>query len=79
MALVVREALLLAGIGLGIGAAASVFASRLLTDMLYGVQANNVWILLAVAAALLAVAWAACQVPARRAMGIDPSEALRHE
>ncbi|MGH9541431.1 MAG: ABC transporter permease [Terriglobales bacterium] len=79
MALVVREALLLAGIGLGIGAAASVFASRLLTDMLYGVRANNVWILLAVAAALLAVAWAACQVPARRAMGVDPSEALRHE
>ncbi|HZT72886.1 MAG TPA: ABC transporter permease [Terriglobales bacterium] len=77
--LVVGEGLALAGIGLAVGVGATLLAGRLLASQLYGVQPGNAWLLLAAAAALAAAAWAACQIPARRAMRIDPTEALRYE
>ena len=50
-----------------------------LADMLYGVQATDPLTLGSIAALLLAVAFAACWWPARRAARLDPLVALRHE
>jgi ABC-type lipoprotein release transport system permease subunit len=47
--------------------------------MLYGVSVTNPFLFLAVVALLVAVSLAACFVPARRAMRVDPMVALRYE
>jgi predicted permease len=69
--------LVLAGVALGIIAALAM--TRLLTTMLYGVSVTNPLIFLSVVALLVAVSLAACFVPARRAMRVDPMVALRYE
>lgn len=65
------------------GAAAGVVAAlgltRLATGLLFGVEPTDPPTFVAVAALLCAVALAACYVPARRAMRLDPVAALRHE
>ncbi len=60
----------------GVGAAG---LTRVLAGMLYQVSATDPLTFAAVAATLAAVATAACFAPARRALSIDPIEALRHE
>jgi len=47
--------------------------------MLYDVRANDPLTMVAVAALLILVAFAACYIPARRAMRVDPMIALRYE
>jgi ABC-type lipoprotein release transport system permease subunit len=47
--------------------------------MLYDVGANDLLTMVAVAALLNLVAFAACYIPARRAMKVDPIVALRYE
>jgi putative ABC transport system permease protein len=47
--------------------------------MLYDVHANDPLTMIAVALLLILVAFAACFIPARRAMRVDPLVALRHE
>jgi predicted permease len=69
--------LVTAGAVAGVGAAVALV--RLLEGMLYEVRATDPATFLAAAALLVAVALAACWAPARRAAGIHPSEALRHE
>ena len=54
-------------------------ACNLLQGLLFGVSATNPAIFAINAVILLAVALAACLIPARRAARIDPMEALRHE
>lgn len=77
--LVLRRAMLLAVIGVGIGIAGAVAVTRYLTTLLFGVQPIDVITFTVVAFALVIVALIACIVPARRAAKIDPLIALRYE
>ncbi len=69
----------LAAAGVVVGIAASFALIRLISAMLFGVSASDPFTFIAVASLLAAVALAACYIPARRAMQVDPMVALRHE
>jgi putative ABC transport system permease protein len=75
----IRQGLLLAAIGVGVGLAAAVGLTRLMSSLLFGVSAVDPLTYAAVSALLMAAAVLASYVPARRAMAIDPVEALRAE
>ena len=77
--MVVRQGLVLAVIGAGIGLAGALALSRLISSLLYGVAPYDPLTLLAVTGGLLAVAAFASWLPAVRAARIDPIEALRAE
>ncbi len=79
LGLVMKDALLLAAIGLLIGAVSGFALTRLLEGMLYGVSplSANVWI--AALVSLFATAAVASSVPAIRAARVDPLEAIRYE
>jgi putative ABC transport system permease protein len=65
--------------GLAIGVVGAVFLSRFLRSLLFGVSVTDPATFVIVAGILLAVAAAACWVPARRATRVDPLVALRTE
>jgi predicted permease len=67
----------LVGVAIGVGAALGL--TRLMANQLFGVSAYDPLTFAAVAFLLIVVAIAACYVPARRAMSVDPLIALRHE
>jgi predicted permease len=77
--LIAREGMLLGGLGLLAGAAASLGLSRILTSQLFGVSATDPLTFAGVALLLAAVAFWSCYVPARRASRVDPMVALRYE
>ena len=77
--LVVRDGLKVAVIGVVIGLAAALPATRVLSALLYGVESSDPTVFAAVAATLTFVALAASYVPARRATRVDPMTALRPE
>ncbi|MGE0158224.1 MAG: ABC transporter permease [Gemmatimonadales bacterium] len=77
--MIVREGVTLLVIGLAIGGVASVFASRVVGGMLYGVAPNDPTTLVAVALLMGAVGVVAAWVPAMRASTVQPVEALRRE
>jgi putative ABC transport system permease protein len=77
--MVVGSGLLLSGIGIGIGLAASVLLTRLIASLLYGVSPSDPLTFLAVPVALMAMATLASYLPARRAAKVDPMVALRYE
>jgi predicted permease len=77
LALVVRHALALVLTGLILGMAGALAASRLLSSLLFGIGPTDPTTFAVAALLLLAVVGVACYLPARRAVGIDPSVALR--
>jgi ABC-type antimicrobial peptide transport system permease subunit len=76
---IVRQALTLAAVGIGIGLLFSLLAVRAVSSMLFGVRAHDPVTFAAVCALLLASAFAAAYIPARRASSVDPMKALRYE
>jgi putative ABC transport system permease protein len=69
----------LAGAGLAIGFVGALAARRLLASLVFGVSTADPWIYGSVMLLMMAVAAAACFVPARRASRVDPLVALRWE
>jgi predicted permease len=77
--LIVGRGARLAAIGAAIGVSGSLALTRLMKELLYGVSPTDPITFVAVVALLVLVALAACYIPARRAMRVDPMTALRHE
>jgi putative ABC transport system permease protein len=75
--MVLTRGLRLAVAGLGIGLAAALGVTRILTSVLYGVDRNDPLTLFAVTLLMVAVSLAASYLPARWATKVDPSRALR--
>ena len=77
--LFLREGMSFIIIGLSLGLAGAFALTRLLSSLLFGVQANDPLTFAGAAIVLVLVAFVACQIPARRALRIDPMEALKSE
>ncbi|HLW80933.1 MAG TPA: FtsX-like permease family protein, partial [Candidatus Acidoferrales bacterium] len=79
MRLVLREGMLLTGLGVMAGIAMSYWFGRTLSSLLYGVSPADPVTFIVVSILLTLVALMACYIPARRAMKVDPMVALRYE
>ena len=79
LALVLRQGMALAGLGIGLGLAGAFAVSRALAGLLYGVRPGDPATLAAVGLLMGVVALVACALPARRAARVDPMVALRSE
>jgi predicted permease len=77
--MVLRESLVLASTGIIVGVPLALLTSRLLRAMLFGVGPNDVWTFAGALSSLLIVTLVASLIPARRAAGTDPIQALRTE
>jgi predicted permease len=76
---VLRQGLILTAAGLAVGIVVSLFLTRFLRGMLFGVGTSDWPTFVTVAGLLSVVALAACLIPARRAASVDPMQALRTE
>jgi ABC-type antimicrobial peptide transport system permease subunit len=77
VALVVRQGIRPAILGVVLGLAGALGAGRLISGLLYGVEASDPVSMIAATVLLLLVVLAACGLPARRAAHIPPASALR--
>jgi len=75
--LILRDGMLLVSCGIAMGLGASLVAGRVLSRMLFGISGADPQSLAAASAALFAVAFVACYLPARAAARVDPMTALR--
>jgi predicted permease len=79
LGMVLGEASRLVAIGIVVGVCAALAMGRVIASMLYGLNSWDPVTLMSSAALLIGVAIAASWIPARRAAGVDPMRALRHE
>ena len=79
MGLVLRQGMVLTGLGLVAGLAGAVALTRLVTSLLFGVEPLDAWTFVSVPVVLGLVALLACFLPALRATKVDPITALRYE
>jgi putative ABC transport system permease protein len=77
--LVVRQGLAVTGAGVLVGAVVALILTRLMSTLLYGVRASDLFTFGVTALVLVGVATIASALPARRATRIDPLKALRSE
>ena len=77
--LIVGRGLWLTLVGIAAGLTASLFLTRLMSGLLFGVSAKDPLTLIGISLLLTSVAMLACYLPARRAMKVDPMVALRYE
>ena len=77
--MILRHGLVLIFAGIVIGIAGSLALSRFLQSLLYGITTRDTVTFVAAPVLLIIIALAACYVPARRAMRLQPNVALRHE
>ena len=76
---VIRQGVIVAGVGLTIGLAGSLAFTRVIANRLYVVTATDPATYIAVCLLMFAVAMTATYIPARRAARVDPVVALRQE
>jgi ABC-type antimicrobial peptide transport system permease subunit len=79
MRLVLGQGAKMALMGVAIGIAAALGLTRLMANELFGVSAHDPLTFVTVAILLTLVALLACYLPARRAVRVDPTVALRYE
>jgi predicted permease len=77
--LVMRQGVIVTAIGLVIGMGFALAGAQFLSALLYGIRPQDPATVVAVSAALIAATLLACYLPARRAMNLDPTKALRYE
>ncbi len=77
--LVLKQGMTLALVGIILGVAGAAALSRVMGSLLFGVNSTDFVTFTSVAFLLAIIAFAACYIPARRAMRVDPLVALRYE
>jgi putative ABC transport system permease protein len=79
LALVLREGMILTGVGIGAGVGVALVLTRILRGYLFEITPTDPVTFVSTALLLGTVALLACYLPARRAARSDPMAALRHE
>ena len=79
LGMVIRESMLLVGVGVALGLGAALWAGRFVKTVLYGLPANDALTIASAVAVIAAVSACAGYVPARRAANVDPMDALREQ
>ena len=77
--MVIRQGLLLGGIGVAVGIAGALLLTRFLSSLLYGIEATDPLTFVAIGLLMMVVAIISSYIPARRAARIDPVISLRSE
>jgi len=79
LAMILRRAALLTGIGVAVGTVLAVGLARLSANLLFGVRPDDPAVFVSIIAAITVIALLVSWGPARRAASVDPIRALRTE